>query len=255
MLTQEAIVAPANTVSVERKVQESSMPVSTPSAKQHRNRQAVGLRQPLNRQRVLQAALAVVDREGMDQLTIRRIGEELAVEGMSLYKHVADKDAVLDGIVELLWAELPASPDPDGDWREALQQLAEGMRAVFRRHPRAAPLLTTRNFLNVAALRWYDAYLRVLQQAGFERRAALDALCAVGGQAMGYSLVELQCARPDTPAVAQETELQRLRRVTRSLPADAPDSLIELAMELSGTCDLERCFSIGLSTVIAGLHP
>src|SRR5215472_13169982 len=104
MLTQE-IVAPANTVSVERKVQESSMPVSTPSPKQHRNRQAVGLRQPLNRQRVLQAALAVVDREGMDQLTIRRIGEELAVEGMSLYKHVDDKDAVLDGIVELLWAE------------------------------------------------------------------------------------------------------------------------------------------------------
>lgn len=230
------------------------MAVSIPPPKQHRSRQAAGLRQPLNRQRVLEAALAVVDREGMDQLTIRRIGEELAVEGMSLYKHVADKDAVLDGIVELLWAELPASPDPDGDWRDALQQLAEGLRAVFRDHPRAAPLLATRNFLNAAALRCYDAYLRVLQGAGFERRAALDALCAVGGQAMGYSLVELQCAGPDTP-IARETELQRLRRVTQSLPGDAPDSLIELAMELSGTCDLDRCFSIGLSTVIAGLHP
>jgi TetR/AcrR family transcriptional regulator, tetracycline repressor protein len=104
---------------------------------------------------------------------------------MSLYKHVADKDALLDGIVELLWAGFPASPDPDGGWRDTLRLLAEAIRAVFRRRPRAALLLATRNFLNMAALRCYDAYLRLLQAAGFERRAAPNALCAVAGQAMG----------------------------------------------------------------------
>lgn len=231
------------------------MAISPAVAKQRRTRGSATHRPALNRQRVLEAALAVVDRDGLGELTIRRLGIELGVEGMSLYKHVADKDAVLDGIVELLWAEVPAQPDPNGDWREALRVLAEGLRTVFRRHPNAAPLLATRNFISVAALRCYDAYLQILQAAGFQRRAALDALCAVAGQALGYSLFELHCAGPQSDRTPPETQLQLLRRVTQSLPADLPDSLVELAMELSGFCELDHCFSIGLSTVIAGLHP
>jgi AcrR family transcriptional regulator len=204
---------------------------------------------------VLEAALAVVDREGLDHLTIRRLGIELGVEGMSLYKHVTDKDAVLDGIAELLWAEIPASPDPACEWRDALRQLAHGLRDVFRRHPLAAPLLVTTNCINAGALRCLDAYREVLQRAGFERRQALDALCAVTGQAAGYGLMELRCLGPDPGAVSRESHIQRLRRVTSSLPADIPDSLIELAMDLSGNCDYDRCFDIAIDAVIGGLKP
>ena len=223
-----------------------------------KSRRAAGRRPArpgLNRRRVLEAALAVVDRDGLDELTIRRLGIELGVEGMSLYKHVADKDAVLDGVVELLWAEVPASPGPETEWHAALRQLADGLRAMFRRHPRAAPLLVTRNFLNPAALRCYDAYLNVLYGAGFERRPALDALCAVAGQAFGYSLVELRCAGPQPEGAQPESQIQLLRRITQALPPDLPDSLVELAMELSGFCEFDRCFEVGVSAVIAGLHP
>jgi AcrR family transcriptional regulator len=215
----------------------------------------VRARQPLNRRRVLEAALALVDREGLAELTIRRLGLELGVEGMSLYRHVADKDAVLDGIVELLWAELPASPDGEGDWRPALRELAAGLRGVCGRHPAAAPLLVSRNFINAPALRCYDAYLTVLRRAGFERRRALDAICAVGGQALGFGLMEVRCLAPAADAGASESDLQRLRRVTRSLPDDLPDSLIALAMELTGTCDFDRCFEISIAALIAGLEP
>ncbi|MGH2468699.1 MAG: TetR/AcrR family transcriptional regulator C-terminal domain-containing protein, partial [Chloroflexota bacterium] len=180
---------------------------------------------------------------------------ELGVEGMSLYKHVADKDAVLDGIVELLWAEVPANPGPEADWRQALGELAGGLRALFQRHPKVAPLLVSRNFINASALRCWDAYLQVLQRAGFERQRALDAICAIGTQGLGYGLMELQCLGPVAEGGQAESQIQRLRRVTRSLPADLPDALVELAMDLSGQCDFDRCFTIAVDAVLGGVRP
>ncbi|MDE3073857.1 MAG: TetR/AcrR family transcriptional regulator C-terminal domain-containing protein [Chloroflexota bacterium] len=231
------------------------MAVSAPPAGRHKAHSSTGGRQHLNRRRVLDAARALVDREGVAELTIRRLGLELGVEGMSLYKHVADKDAVLDGIVELLWAEVPASPDPAADWRDALRELAQGLRDLVHRHPKAAPLLVSRNFINASALRCWDAYLQVLQRAGFERQRALDAICAVGTQGLGYGLMELRCLGSEAESGQPETQIQRLRRVTRFLPADLPDSLVELAMDLSGQCDFDRCFKIAVDAVLGGLAP
>lgn len=214
-----------------------------------------GRRQPLNRQRVLAAALAYADQHGLAGLTMRRLGAELGVEGMSLYKHVADKDALLDGIVELLWAELPAGPAPGAGWREALRELADGAYAVFGRHPIVAPLMATRNFINIEVLRRYQSYLELLQRAGFGRRGGLDAIGAVVGQGLGYGLLALRYADPAPEAAEPESNLQRIRRITRSLPADVPDPLVELAVDLTSECDTDRCFDISIEALLAGLAP
>lgn len=215
----------------------------------------VGRRQPLNRQRVLAAALAYADRHGLAGLTMRRLGTELGVEGMSLYKHVAGKDALLDGIVELLWTELPAGPSVTDGWREALRGLACGLYATFRRHPTVAPLIATRNFVNVETLRRYQAYLEPLQRAGFDRRRGLDAIGAVVGQGVGYGLLALRYADPAPSPTEPESNLQRVRRIARSLPADIPDPLVELAVDITSTCDPDRCFAISIDALLAGLAP
>lgn len=77
----------------------------------------------------------------------------------------------------------------------------------------------------------------------------------MAGQSAGYGLMELQCVGPNLDTVEQESQIQRLRRATGSLPADLPDALIEIAMELSGTCDFDRCFQIGIDTLVSGLTP
>lgn len=218
-------------------------------------REATGKRQPLNRQGVLTAALAYADRHGLVGLTMRRLGAELGVEGMSLYKHVADKDALLDGIVELLWTEVPAGPNPAAGWREALREFAGGLYQVFRQHPIVAPLMATRNFVNVEVLHRYQAYLELLQRAGFDRRGGLDVIGAVVGQGVGYGLLALRYADPAPEAAEPESNLQRIRRITRSLPADVPDSLVELAVDITSKCDPDRCFAISIDALLAGLAP
>lgn len=214
-----------------------------------------GRRQPLNRQRVLTAALAYADRHELAGLTMRRLGAELGVEGMSLYKHVADKDALLDGIVELLWAEVPAGPAPGAGWREALRAFADGLYQVFSRHPIVAPLMATRNFVNIEVLHRYQAYLELLRQAGFDRRGGLDAIGAVVGQGVGYGLLALRYTDPVPDATEPESNLQRIRRITRTLPADIPDPLVELAVDLTSECDTDRCFAISIDALLAGLAP
>src|SRR3989337_1069 len=92
----------------------------------------------LDRRRVLQAALGLADREGLDALTMRRLGNELGVDPMTVHHHVESKDRLLDGIAELLWEEV-ALPESSGDPAEALRGLARALRDLFRRHPPAAP--------------------------------------------------------------------------------------------------------------------
>lgn len=210
------------------------------------------IRRPLNRQRVLGAALVYVDEHGLAALTMRRLGTELGVEGMSLYKHVADKDALLDGIVEHLWAEVPTPSSPRVGWRRALRELGWGLLEVFRRHPKSAPLLVLRDFVNLQSLRCYDTYLTVLQRTGFDRRAGIDAIGAVVGHALGYGLLELRYLPPNTDTPKSTGDIGR---GTGSLPAEAPVSLIQLALDLTAECDRDRPFTITLNAILNGLMP
>jgi len=210
-------------------------------------------RRSLNRDRVLEAALAYADAHGADALSMRRLGTELGVEGMSLYKHVSDKDALLDGMVELLWGELSCSPAPAAEWADALRDLAYAIRDLFHRHPNTAPLLAARNFVNAHVLGCYQEYVALLERAGFERRGAIQAISAAVGHALGHALLELRWRDAHAETGDDASDIARIRRVAQALPLDLPDPLVELAVELTDDYDRDRYFDLATTALLHGL--
>jgi len=212
----------------------------------------VAARPRLTREKVLKAALEFVDANGLAALSMHKLGAELGVQGMSLYSHVASKDALLDGIVEAMtWeAEMPAA---GMDWRDALRHLAREIRGVILRHPAAAPLLVSRRVMPVRRLEQVDAYVRLLMREGFTEDRAMDVLRTVVVYAHGYALVEACFTRCAECGPWPEDELSQMRRVTEMVPRDAPDHLLRLAMLFCGRCDMDDQFSLGIDLMIRGL--
>ncbi|MGH9030728.1 MAG: TetR/AcrR family transcriptional regulator C-terminal domain-containing protein [Acidimicrobiia bacterium] len=211
-------------------------------------------RTPLTRRRVLDATLAFVDEHGLDALTMRKLGAALGVEGTALYNHVDGKDAVLDGLVELLWSETLAAADTtSGGWKDVLRSAAAALRDVVRRHPQAAPLICARGVMPVEALELYAACLTPMERAGFERGAAVQAVQAVFGHAFGYAAMEVAAGNLASADHGPESDAQRIRRVARMLPRDVPDELFEVGLAVCG-CDSDA-FAAGVDLIIAGLRP
>lgn len=139
----------------------------------------------LSRERILRVAVDVADSEGLDALTMRRLGTELGVEAMSLYKHVANKDAILDGIIDQVIAEIEL-PTEGPDWKAAMRQRARSARTVFRRHSWAVGLYETRGNSGPSVLRYLDATIGSLRSGGFSLENAAHAFwildCFIYGQ-------------------------------------------------------------------------
>ena len=125
-----------------------------------------GSRSPLSRERVLAAAVSFVDEAGLGALTMRELGQRLGVEAMSLYNHVANKDDILDGMVDLVVGEIDL-PSDTADWKEAMRRRATSAQAVFTRHPWASGLVDSRQSSGPARLRYFDWMVGTLRRAGF----------------------------------------------------------------------------------------
>lgn len=144
-------------------------------------------RKPLSRERVLQTAVALADEHGLGGLTMRKLAAELGVEAMSLYHHVANKDALLDGMIDLVFAEIEA-PVPAGDWKDELRKRAESTRAALRRHPWAIGEMEGRGQHGTANLRIHDAVLGVLLAAGFSDELVVHAYSVQDAYIYGFAL-------------------------------------------------------------------
>ena len=126
-------------------------------------------RVPLSRERILDAALALADEGTVEAVSMRRLGQVLGVEAMSFYKHVADKKAILDGILDLVMDEVEV-PSPDLDWRTSVRRSAISVHAALRRHPWAGLVMESRLNPGPARLRYLGAVVGVLRGAGFDTR-------------------------------------------------------------------------------------
>ncbi|WP_067168702.1 TetR/AcrR family transcriptional regulator [Microtetraspora niveoalba] len=148
---------------------------------------------------MLEAAIRVADRGGVEAITMRRVAQELGVEAMSLYHHVPNKDAILDGVVDMVFAaiELPGA-DCD-DWRDAIRARASSARAVLSRHSWALGLMDSRRDPGPATLRHHDAVLGVLREAGFTLPMAAHAVSLIDSYIGGFVLQEanLPVTTPD----------------------------------------------------------
>ncbi len=144
---------------------------------------------PLTRARVLDAALAVAEREGLERLSMRLVARELGVSPMALYRHVANKDDLLDGLVERLLGEL-GLPDESLPWDERLRILARELRALARRRPRLFGLLLQRRAVGAGATRAREAALRALADAGLDHAAAARAERLLSTVIFGFAFSE-----------------------------------------------------------------
>ncbi|MFC7535530.1 TetR/AcrR family transcriptional regulator C-terminal domain-containing protein [Actinoplanes sp. GCM10030250] len=162
------------------------------------------MRAPLSAERVLEAALTLADAGGTDALTMRRLGQELGVEAMSLYRHVANKDAVLAGITDLVIAEI-ALPSVTDDWKSAMRQRGVAAHEALMRHPWAPALLMSRTNTGPAMLRYIDFTLGVLRQAGFSWELADYAWNTMDSFIYGFTLRKLSfpIAQADYADVAE----------------------------------------------------
>ena len=211
-----------------------------------------GQRVPLTRARVLAAALRLVDDEGLDALTRRRLGQELGRDAMALYRHAPDRAALLDGIVELVLDELDI-PDGGQDWQTQLSRTAHDFRRVGLAHPHVVSLIVTRPLSTplglrpLGTLRPLERLLRVLTDAGFPPPLALRVYRLYIGFLYGHMLTELQelVADPDETSDLLRLGLHRLP------PREFP-LLRDLATELA-TYDGEAELDQGLAVLFTGL--
>ncbi|MEU9033975.1 TetR/AcrR family transcriptional regulator [Streptomyces sp. NPDC048352] len=144
---------------------------------------------PLSRARVLAEAVALADEEGVAGLTIRALAQRLGVKPMSLYHHVRHKEAILDGIVDAVFAEIELPADGP-DWRSALSRRAHSAREVLGRHPWATAVMESRAHPGPATLRHHDAVLGVLRRAGFPYALAAHAYSLLDSYVYGFALTE-----------------------------------------------------------------
>jgi AcrR family transcriptional regulator len=198
-------------------------------------------RQPLTRERVLRAAVDLADREGLGALTMRRLGASLGVEAMSLYKHVANKEAILDGIVEVVVAEIEL-PREGEDWKEAMRRRAFSARAVLTRHAWAIGLLEARGSTVEASMRYLDAVLGTLRAAGFSLEDAAHGFWLLDSFVYGHVVQEISVPPGDLDPDASAGVMGEYRHLAE---------LRDLASRSTFSVDGE--FAFGLELILDGL--
>ena len=223
---------------------------------------------PLSRDRVLRAAVRVADEGGLESLTMRRVAEELGAEAMSLYYHVAKKEDILDGLVEVIAAEIndvvERLPEPSGgpDWKTAIRRRILSAREVFLRHPWAPGVFEERAGASPAVLRYYDGLVGLMRDGGFSYDLTHHALHALGSRALGFSQEPFApgdgpggpggtgggpgTAAPPPDAEQMAAQFPHLAGMMAEIVHDDPDSTL-------GWCDDQAEFEFGLDLILDGL--
>jgi AcrR family transcriptional regulator len=219
------------------------------------------MREPLSRDRVLAAAMAIADGEGLRAVTMRRVAAELRVEAMSLYHHVPGKDALLDGLVDAIVTEIGATVDSlvgadgDRDWHTALRRRCLSARDVMERHPWAPGLVGSRTTIPVALYAYYEEILATLVGGGFSYHLAHRALHALGSMALG-SAQELFSPAPAEAALDEDAAAAELAQMAETMPhltAMVAAELHDHDEDPLGWCDSRAEFEFTLDLVLDGL--
>jgi AcrR family transcriptional regulator len=208
------------------------------------------LRMPLSRERVIVEAVALADESGIGALTMRRLADRLLVEPMSLYHHVANKDEILDGMVDVVFREIKL-PSPGADWKAAMRDRAASARAALRRHPWAVGRMESRSNPGPATLRHHDAVIGCLRQAGFSVALTAHAFSAIDSYLYGFAMQEL-----NLPFHTAEETAAMAEAFLDQFPADRFPHLAELTIQhvMRPGYDYGDEFAYGLDLILDGLE-
>jgi AcrR family transcriptional regulator len=206
---------------------------------------AVAERAPLTRERIIATALELIDQDGLEALSMRRLGTALGVEAMSLYHHVANKDEVLDGVLEQVLLEVELPPD-DGPWQDRVRALVRAWRVAALRHPGAFVLVDSRPIRSVRGYAPLESAFRILSDAGLSPATALDAFSVAAALVLG-------CVRqgPGTPGTgaASAEHVPAIDELGDHFP-----NLVQAILEHGADVDLDLQFEMAIEILVAGLE-
>jgi AcrR family transcriptional regulator len=230
-------------------------------------------RSTLTRARVLESAAALADRDGLRSLTMRSLARELGIEAMSLYHHVANKEDLLDGVVDVVAAEIQEAvarldPLPDdaapSSWKPAMRRQILTAREVLLRHPWATTVLETRTSFSLPIVRYFDSLLGLMRRGGFSYNLIHHAMHALGSRALGFSqeLFEPDGATAGSAAGGSPAEgADDAAEAMLQQMADEVPHMIEMLAEVAheapgatlGWCDDQTEFEFGVDIILDGL--
>ncbi len=222
------------------------------------SKEEIASRVPLSKERVLRAAVELADNQGLDALTMRRLAEELGVEAMSIYYHVANKEALLDGVADIIVTEIEQVvgnfddvPQPS-DWRLAMRQRILSAREIMLKHPWAPTVFESRTAISLPTMRYFNSLLGIFRAGGLTYDLAHHAMHALGSRALGFTQ---ELFNPDTPDADADADAM-MKQMADQLPYlvgmladvvhDDPESTL-------GWCDDQTEFEFGLDVILDGV--
>jgi AcrR family transcriptional regulator len=207
-------------------------------------------RNRLSRERVLQAAMAHADAGGLEALTMRRLAEVLGVAPMALYRHVANREDLIDGLIDVVFGEIDL-PEAAGDWRRAMRQRAISLRDFLLRHRWAIGFMESRANPGPASLRHHDAVIGSLRAGGFDMAMAAHAYSLLDAYIYGFALTKMSLPFDDTSDIADVAQ-----EMLEPFPAGEYPNLLAFITEhaMQPGYDFADEFEYGLDLILDGLE-
>lgn len=208
-------------------------------------------RKPLSRKRVLRAAMAHADKLGLSELSMRKLAEVLGVAPMALYRHIANKDDLIDAMIDVVFTEIEL-PAPDAEWRAAMRQRAISVRDALERHRWAIGLMESRLHPGPANLRHHDAVLGNLRAAGFSVELTAHAYSVLDSYIYGFALTKMNLpfenGRGNVPDIAEG--------MLEPFPANTYPNLVEFITDhaMKPGYEYGEEFEYGLDLILDGLE-
>jgi len=209
-------------------------------------------RAPLSRERVLQAAVDLADREGIDALSMRRLGQELGVEAMSLYNHVSSKEDLLNGMVDLIVAEIDPAAD-EGDWKSAVRNRILSARRTMLRHPWASAVITSRTDASPVMMKYMDSVGGMFMRGGFSVDLMHHAFHALGSRVLGFSQELFDDTSPDVDPDQMELMARQMAKELPNIVAVMEQITHDEASVVGSGCDDQFEFVFALDLLLDGL--
>ena len=213
-------------------------------------RQPAERRIPLRRDRVLRAAMALADSGGLETLTMRKLGQELEVGPMALYRHVANKDDMVDGIVDLVYAEMDLPPI-GADWKTAMRVRAISLRDALLRHRWAIGLMESRTSPGPANLQHHDAVIGSLRAGGFDMASVAHAYSLLDAYIYGFALTKMNLPFESTDDIVELSQT-----MLQPFPLNAYPNLADFITDhaMQPGYDFADEFEYGLDLILDGIE-
>jgi AcrR family transcriptional regulator len=212
-------------------------------------------RLPLTRERVLEAAVKVADRDGIERLSMRRVGHELGVEAMSLYNHIANKEDLLDGMLDVVLSEIDPPLEDENDWRRVFHERVLSARRALQRHRWASAVIVSRVNPTPNMLAYMDSMIGIVRRAGFSLDLTHHAMHALGSRTMGFAQELFEdSGDSDVDPAAMELMIQQMAEQFPYAAEIAIKVRHDDESVVGAGCDDQFEFEFGLDLILDGLE-